>query len=140
MYICQNEHLHEIALTRMYSWPNGHFSENLFSRINTCQTVDLAKWTFSPKTYFSELTLARLYIWPNGHFPKWIFSRIDSCQNVHLAGIRFTLKLIFQKLHFLENSFSRNYFSFEKYTTFRLFISKQQNKLLVEIKKCCDNS
>ena len=36
-YICQNEHLPEIALARLYFWPNGHFSENVFSRIDTCQ-------------------------------------------------------------------------------------------------------
>ena len=89
----------------MYIWPNGHSPENLCSRMDTCQNVPLAKWTFlrkpifhnghlpectfgqmdvSPKTYFPEWTFARMYIWPNGYFHEKLFSRMDTCQNVHL--------------------------------------------------------
>ena len=41
----------------MYIWPNGHFPENLFSKID---------------------------IWPNGHFPENPFSRMATSQNVQL--------------------------------------------------------
>ena len=54
---------------RMHIWPNGHFHENLFSRIDTCQNV---------------------------HFPKNLFSRTDTCQNVHLTKWTFSRKPIFQ--------------------------------------------
>ena len=86
--------------------------------------------------HLPEITLAWKLIWQNLHlaklhFPESLFARIYTCRNVHLAEIIcgylegstsdlfsrnyiFPRKLIFQKLHFLKNSFSRNYFTFEK--------------------------
>ena len=123
----------ECTLSRMYIWPNGYFPENLFSRIDTCQNVRLAEWTFCrkpifqnytfqnvhlaqwtfPKTYFPELALARIYIWPNRHFPENLFSRIDTCQNVlyiwrngHFPeNLFFKIKSHFLKNHVWENTF-----------------------------------
>ena len=46
------------------------------------------------------------------------------------------LKGFFQKLHFLKNSFSKIYFSFEKL----YYVKVISNKLLVETKKCCNNN
>ena len=87
------------------TWPNGHFPECTFSRMDTCQNVHLAKWTFlrkpifqnghwpectfgrmdiSPIVHFPEWTLARMYIWPNGHFPENLFSRMVTGKNVQL--------------------------------------------------------
>ena len=109
-------------------------SKNVKKRTKTYEKRILSKFTF---------TLIRMYIWPKLHFPENLFSRIFSKQNLRLVENIFSRKLIFLKLHFLKHSFSRNYFSFEKlknYTMFRLFISSKQNKLLVEIKKRCDNS
>ena len=66
------------------TFQKGHFSENLFSRIDTCQNVrTFGRMAISPKTYFPELTLARMDIWPNGLFPENLFSSNDTCQNVH---------------------------------------------------------
>ena len=67
----------------MYIWPNLHFSESLFSRIDACQIVQ----------------------WPNVHFPENLFSRIETSQNVHLAECLFPRKLIFQKLYTLARIF-----------------------------------
>ena len=36
-----NLHFPEWTLFRMYIWPNGHFSENPFSRMASCQNVQL---------------------------------------------------------------------------------------------------
>ena len=41
MDISPKTYFPEWTLVRMYSWPNGHFPENLFSRIDTCQSVHL---------------------------------------------------------------------------------------------------
>ena len=54
MYICQNEHLPEIALARLYVWPNRHFPENVLLRIDTCQIMHLAEWTFFQKPIFQN--------------------------------------------------------------------------------------
>ena len=65
-----------------------------------------------------------MYIWPKLHFPKSFFP-----ENL------FFRNYISTKIGFLETIFhSKNY------SMFRLFISSKQNKLLVEIKKRCDNS
>ena len=80
-----------------------------------------------------------MYIWPKLHFPESLFSRI------------FLNKIyVWSKTHFPENLFFRNnisskiqfleaIFHWKNYCIFRLFISSKQNKLLVEIKKRCDN-
>ena len=81
-----------------------------------------------------------MYIWPKLHFPESLFSGIFTKQNLRLVETHFPENLFFRnyissKIHFLETIFhSKNY------TMFRLFISSKQNKLLVEIKKRCDNS
>ena len=77
------------------------------------------RYYISPKAYFPEFTLARMYIWPKLHFPDSLFFR----------------NYISSEIHFLETIFhSKNS------TMFRLFISDKLTKLLVEIKKRCDNS
>ena len=81
------------------TWPNGHFPENPFSKMDTCQNVHLAEWTLPgkpifqnghlpectfgrmdifPKVHFPEWTLTRMYIWPNGDF----ISRILRINNI----------------------------------------------------------
>ena len=46
------KHPPEHTLARMYIWLNGHFPKKLFSRIDTCQNVHLAEWTFPRKSIF----------------------------------------------------------------------------------------
>ena len=109
------------------------------------QNLHLPECTFgrnyiTPNAYFPEFTLARMYIWPKLHYPENLFSRIYTKQNLGLFENTFSRKFIFQKffsskIHSLETIFhSKNY------PMFRLFISNKQKKLLVEIKKRCDNS
>ena len=100
------QHRPDNAMFAGYIWPNGHFLENLFSKMDTCQNIHSAAWTFTrkpifqnghlpectfdlmdiyAKTFFPEWTLARMCIWPNEYFPENLFHTI--------------------KLHFLENYF-----------------------------------
>ena len=61
----------------MYIWPNGHFPENLFSRMDTCQNVHFAEWTFPRKPIFqNKITLP-----PNSLLRKYILRKNN--KNVH---------------------------------------------------------
>ena len=119
-YTCLNMHLPECTFSWKCTFQNLHFPEHtLIARNYISPNAHLAEITFgrnyiSPKTYLPEFTLARMYIWPKLRFPENLLARTYTCQNVHLAEITFSRKLIFQKSHFLKNSFSRNYFPFEK--------------------------
>ena len=77
----------------MYIWPNGHCTECTFSRMDTCQNVHLAEWTFP-----------RMYIF-----------RMDTCQNVHLAEWAFPRKPIFQNGHLPGCTFGRMVISLKTY-------------------------
>ena len=54
MDISPNGHFPELTLARMYIWLKRHFPKNLFSRIDTCQNVHLAEWTFPQKPIFQN--------------------------------------------------------------------------------------
>ena len=81
-----------------------------------------------------------MYIWPKLHFPENLFARIYTCQNVHSAEITFPPKAYFSEITFPQKFiFWKLYFIQKIILMFRLFISNMQNKLLVKIKKRCDN-
>ena len=60
MYTCQKLHFPERAFARNYFSPNEHFPENLFSRIDTCQNLQLVEiisteYAFSKNYLFSKI-------------------------------------------------------------------------------------
>ena len=81
----------------MYILPNGHFPENLFSRIDTCQNVHLSEWTFPRKPEWTfQCTFGQMYI-------ENLFSRIYTCQIVYLGEMTALRK------HFPEITFPRKF-------------------------------
>ena len=87
--------------------------QKIFSRIDTCQNVDLAKRTFFQKLSF---------------------------QNLHLSEFTFGRNHISPKAYFPEIAFSETIFHSKNYTMFRILVSNKQNKLLVKVKNLDNNN
>ena len=97
--------------------------------------ITLPRMLIWQNLHLLECTFGRNYISPKAYFPQFILNKIGVWSKTHFPQNLFVRNYISSKIHFLETIFhSKNY------TMFRLFISNKQNKLLVEIKKRCDNS